>query len=312
MNAGLCWVLNLDAEIELDRLQNLIREKRTPSASSYTTPKPIREQIARYAAPFIAALPPDTVVLSDDPASQALAQGRRGVCWCPTPSALEQLTRAGASPLPSPPQVVLLAVNHRAFCAALGQPLPDARFAENAEQIFATLRTQSPSGAWLCKRPLSFAGRGQLRVSGGDEPLRAADRRWLNESLPHGGLQIEPLVQIIAEYSVHGLIRRDGSNTLGQPCEQTVDQYRAWKSAALASPASLPPSDHAALLNEATRVANALAQAGYFGPFCVDSYTWRDTSGALHLNPRGEINARMTMAYPIGMGKNWLQELLNL
>jgi hypothetical protein len=48
-------------------------------------------------------------------------------------------------------------------------------------------------------------------------------------------------------------------------------------------------------------VAEALARAGYFGPFGIDAYLWRRAPGALELNPQSELNARYTMGFCIGM-----------
>ena len=53
----------------------------------------------------------------------------------------------------------------------------------------------------------------------------------------------------------------------------------------------------ASLVPEAERVAAALSAAGYFGPFGVDAYTYRERGGAIALQPRSEINARYTMGF---------------
>ncbi len=88
MRAPLAWVLNLDAEQELE-----LGRTHTPSAST-------RRAMARAADTFSAQLPPGDVVLDRDP--DARARGLAGRCFCPTPSALRRLERAGAS-LPAVP-----------------------------------------------------------------------------------------------------------------------------------------------------------------------------------------------------------------
>ena len=45
-------------------------------------------------------------------------------------------------------------------------------------------------------------------------------------------------------------------------------------------------------------MASALRGEGYFGPFGVDAYSYRDAAGALRLQSRSEINARYTMGFP--------------
>jgi len=61
-----------------------------------------------------------------------------------------------------------------------------------------------------------------------------------------------------------------------------------------------PEAEHA-LIRSAEHAAGALSDAGYFGPFGVDAYFWRTGSGALRFNPLGELNARYTMGFSVGM-----------
>jgi hypothetical protein len=208
---------------------------------------------------------------------------------------------------------VLAQVNHRRFCAELGQTLSAAQFVTTLDEMNRLLATSSPTGEWLCKRPFSFAGRGQRRIAA-ESPTRSHlspdNQRWLQESVPHGGLQIEPCVPLIAEFSVHGLVRRNAPATLGQVCQQYVDEHAAWSHATATPSYPLTGDERQRLIAETERAAAALASAQYFGPFSVDSYLWRDRSGASQLNPRSEINARLTMGYPVGMGAGWVEDLI--
>jgi hypothetical protein len=52
------------------------------------------------------------------------------------------------------------------------------------------------------------------------------------------------------------------------------------------------------MIEEANLVARALHDAGYFGPFGVDAFTY---SGGL-FQPRSEINARYSMGFSVGFG----------
>src|SRR4051812_13097270 len=116
MAVSRAWVLNLDAEEELAR----------PAGYS-----PSRAVLARCLAlseslrPLLG--PGDLVIAQNAPPS---LQGGNyvGRAWCPTPRALQTLSRAGVRPPPAPGVEVLRKVNHRAFCAALGQGLPGARY----------------------------------------------------------------------------------------------------------------------------------------------------------------------------------------
>jgi hypothetical protein len=44
--------------------------------------------------------------------------------------------------------------------------------------------------------------------------------------------------------------------------------------------------------------------AGYYGPFGIDAFRWRDQNGKQQWNPRCEINARYSMGWSIGMGQS--------
>jgi hypothetical protein len=50
---------------------------------------------------------------------------------------------------------------------------------------------------------------------------------------------------------------------------------------------------------EAKVVAEGLTAAGYFGPFGVDAYTYRDEERGVVLQRRSEINARYTMGFGV-------------
>ena len=128
---------------------------------------------------------------------------RPGRAWCPTPRALRRLEKAGAIPVPAPDFAVLRRVNHRRFSAELGQTLPGACFVATLAELTAVVAGESPSGQWLLKRPFGFAGRGRRRVARGR--LDATALGWVQASLRTGeGLQVEPWVERIADYGLHG------------------------------------------------------------------------------------------------------------
>jgi hypothetical protein len=307
------WALNFDAEIELDRASAWLAAGRSLDVFSYTSTKSVQASVDHNVQRFATELPASAIVLTGDERPAEDLRGSPGLCWCPTPAALARLRRVGAMVNDAPSLEVLARVNHRRFCADLGQTLSAAQFVTTLNEMNSLLANTSPTGEWLCKRPFSFAGRGQRRIAAGTpvrSHLSADNQRWLQESVPHGGLQIEPCVALIAEFSLHGLVHRSAKVTLGQLCQQHVDEHGAWSHAVAPPSYSLSAEHSRQLIAEAERVANALAEARYFGPFSVDSYLWQDSNGALHLNSRSEINARLTMAYPTGMGARWAEDLL--
>jgi hypothetical protein len=290
MATRFAWVLNLDADLELG------------AGARYQPTKSVRFAMRAHVERVAASLlgPGDVVV--DEASPVASARGLRGRAFCPTPRALAILERAGAEPEPHPGVEVLRRVNSRAFASSLGATMPDATFVTELE-IAQTILHGEPSvgSGWRVKHSFGMAGRSQrVVVASAIEPRSLA---FVQTGLASGGVQIEPNVAIEAEYALHGLVAADGSRRFGALVRQRCDRRGGWIS-------TEPLADQEGLGDvvvrmeeEARRVAGALHGAGYFGPFGVDGYTYRDRGGALCLQPRSEINARYSMGFAIGFGR---------
>ncbi|AUX20490.1 hypothetical protein SOCEGT47_009620 [Sorangium cellulosum] len=297
MDRASAWVLNFDADEELAR------------PAGYTPRRAVADRAPELARRVSALLRPGDVVLSPElpspPAPPAPpASALVGRAWCPTPRALRLLRRAGVAPAEAPPLDVLRRVNHRRFCAELGQTLPGARYVVTLAELLATIAGPTPTGHWLLKRPFGFAGRGQRRVARGE--LLPDARPWVAASLdpasPDSGLQVEPWVERRGDFSLHGHVARGGAVRLGEPCVQRCDARGTYLGAALAGPGDLAGDERRRLVEAALEAGEALAGAGYFGPFGIDAFRWEDERGRLSWDPRCEINARYTMAWAAGMG----------
>ena len=322
------WVLNLDAEVELGRPKGY-----HPSQRTLRQLDPRLAEAARLLAPgepVVDPLAPTRVRLyplvraheqgapdaidsatsyrkrqdvgsssaghaASDQWASASTRGLQGAAWCPTPYALLCLARLGAVLPAAPPLGVLQSANSRLFCAQLGQTLPGARFEVDPERAVRFLCAHQ-SDAWLLKRPLGFAGRGQRALYGA---LRPDDHRFIEQSADHGGLQIEPLVDIHLEVVIHGHIEPGGSFVLGPLRRQRVDAHRAWLNSGLLAPDDLSNEHAVRIHDEAARVAAALHQLGYFGPFGMDAFVYKSRDGRFVLNPRSEINARYCMGFAL-------------
>lgn len=295
------WVLNLDADLELG----------TPSG--YAPRRTIKEALAVHVPALARSLLGPDDLLVDETTAPMGARGLVGRAFCPTPRALAVLRRAGAEPEPAPPVAVLRRVNSRAFASALGPTLPGAAFVTTLEEAEALLASSPPVGhGWRVKRAFGMSGHNQRVVAA---RVSDADRAFVRGGLAQGGAQIEPNVSIVREYGLHGLLAADGTCRLGRVVRQRCDARGAWLSTELlALPAkgggeatsseTLDAAEAtlaAALGAEATRVADALAAAGYFGPFGVDAYAYRALGGSLAIQPRSEINARYSMGFAIGL-----------
>lgn len=277
------WLLNLDAELELRRPQRYQPTKNSLRACQHFEP---------WARGLVA---PNDLVVSREPPSRGIAKGYLGVAWCPTPSALAALRRSGARVEPAPELACLQRVNHRRFHAALGQVLDGASFASDVETARQVLARHSPNG-WMVKRGFGFAGRSNRRFP--DNPT-ADDWRWLDHAFFDGGVQIEPWVVVLAEYSLHGVIAPDSTTTYGTPCVRLSADQPIY---ARASDAELGAEERAMLYAQARAVSLALYAAGYFGPFGIDAFRYQSVDGP-RFNPRSEINARYTLAFATGMDR---------
>ena len=105
----------------------------------------------------------------------------------------------------------------------------------------------------------------------------------------------------VDELAIHGFIAEKGAIRIGRLVRQICDPRGAWLATSpLDDPAALGDAAIRAP-DEAARVGRALVDAGYFGPFGVDAYLYRDARGQTSLQPRSEINARFSMGYAVGM-----------
>lgn len=278
------WDLNLDAELELER-------------KGYNRSARLALQLQEYLAAARQRLlgPEDRVLGEALPAARGAMIGR---AWCPTPRAVGRLRDAGVAVEPHPPGELLKRVNHRRFAWELGAGPPGALWISDPEELERAL---ARPGSWLLKRPLGFAGRGQLKWRGTKAP---AERAWLAASLAADGLVLEPLLEIEAEFSVHGFAWRDGRYELGRPC-LLLTEHGAFRGARLAGSDDLGATERAALAARADDVARALLAQGYFGPFGIDAYRYRASArlgaGFCALS---EINARYTMAFDVGFARH--------
>lgn len=275
------WVLNLDAELELSRLD-----------FEYVPRRKLLQQLALYGQGSRALLGPEDVLV--EPGARLNDVDFVGRAWCPTPTALSQLAAAGIRAERHPEPSVLRRVNHRLFAHEAGGGLPEQRYFTERPPLEDLLRRAEKP--WLLKRPLAFAGRGQMRFYG---PISDKQWSWLDLSLANDGLIAEPLVTPTLEVSLHGFVWQAGRFELGRACVQEVSDRGVFRGVRLAHAGELDVLESSSLLEQGQRVAGLLHEAGYFGPFGIDAYRYHvgDARGFCALS---EINARYTMGFAIG------------
>lgn len=220
------------------------------------------------------------------------------LAWCPTPEALH---RAPTHVEGDPPTLKCLQhVNHRAFVWDIVPGLPTALFTRDMKELLSHLEMQrTPKDGWLLKRAFGFSGRWRKRVQ---ESLDQASHAWCEASMQdYGvGLQVEPYVDIVAEFTLHGLLAPNGSVLQGQPTQLFSDPKGAWVANQTLTE-TLSASEHEAFQQAFTASAKALHTAGYSGPFGMDGFRWRDSDGHIHWQSLSDLNARFTMGYFVGM-----------
>lgn len=280
------WLLNFDAEEELAK----------PSA-----PRTIPALDTKRAALALAVadlLAPGDVYFGD-----TLPPGSRhiGMAWMMTDRARTLLRSHGVLPVDSPRMEVLRHANSRQFSFGLGLGLPGASYVRHMGELEDAIRGASIGSGWLCKRPFGFAGRGRQRLDVG--PLKNAARSWCESALRDGpGLEVVPYVHVVAEFGLHGYLAADGTVTRGAPTALESDRKGQWVSSRVAASDELLASERQALDAAFDTVVPGLVRVGYFGPFGIDAFRYRDVHGVEHFCALSEVNARYTMGWAKGMG----------
>ena len=289
MSRRYAWVLNLDAELELARAR-----------PGYVAKRKLLAQLADHGASSRALLGPEDVQLpvGDLAFATEERQQLRGRAWCPTPLALEAMRQHGIEPEPHPDATVLRRVNHRLFAHELGGGLPRQAYVRSRSELLQ--RVGDYRQHWLLKRPLGFAGRGQLRVIG---PVTEKQWTWVDASLERDGLLLEPLVKPTFETSLHGFVWPTGRYELGRICAQDVSERGTFRGVRLADADELSAAEADALMERADAVARALHGAGYFGPFGIDGYRY-ESSSSRGFCALSEINARYTLGFVRGFPRH--------
>lgn len=284
MAARIAWLLNLDADLELQ----------DPATYRGLALKP--ERIRELQSRMLDLVAPEDVILDVGTIHESPQQDVTVLAFCPTPTALERIAALGLVPPDAPAFSVLRAVNDRRFCAQLGHGLPGAAFVDDIHTLEQHLLTPSPTDSHVIKRAFSFAGREQRRVHHGE--LDASTRGFCERSFTRNeGVQVEPWVERLADSSKHGYLLRDAGVLIGEAREQQIDPMGRFQQMAPGH-AAITEAEDATLTAEVEKVGAALHRAGYFGPFGLDAFRYRLPDGTVGFNPRCEINARFTMGYP--------------
>lgn len=196
-----------------------------------------------------------------------------------------------------PTASVCARVNHRGFAFALAEshswPLPGACWVTSIGDVERALRASGRvSDGWIVKAPLAAAGRERLQQRGTSLTAEAC-RRVERLLARYGQLLFEPWVERLRDLACIGIA--EPSRIVTFPCHSLVSDERGIFRAAIIDDELADDTAGRAVRRAAERAGQALAEAGYLGPYSVDAFLWRhDRTGAVRLQPMSEINARMT------------------
>jgi hypothetical protein len=219
--------------------------------------------------------------------------GRRGAATTPG-------DRYGIS-IPTPISIARI-VNDRRFAASLATQLGIAPAGAIVIESVAGLRrhlandpaSASPTDQWICKAPLSAAGRD--RVIGQGRGIEGELERALTRLLQRfSALSFEPWFSRTCDLGVCAIVRPD--EVVQRPAHTLITTPRGGFCGISLHPPPLSPAQRDLLIRTVTAAGDALRDAGYLGPFNIDAFIHRDRGGQLQLRALCEINARLSFGW---------------
>ncbi|HRI16214.1 MAG TPA: DUF455 family protein [Verrucomicrobiota bacterium] len=160
----------------------------------------------------------------------------------------------------------------------------------------------------IVKEALGVAGQNAIRLW--EPEILETQRRWLERAVERGSVVVEPWLERLVDFSVHGEHRATGLSLCGYVGLLTDQrgQYRgnwAEPQSRLRPPLAVTEASpevpnvrrrvqelYSRLL---VRLERDLTTAGYLGPVGIDAFVYRATDGSPRLKPVVEINPRYTM-----------------
>jgi uncharacterized ferritin-like protein (DUF455 family) len=188
---------------------------------------------------------------------------------------------------------------------ALGLQPETGVLCQDAAAVLAEISRHLLTGQALLKAPLSYAGRGHLRVNAASEPART--HGWICNTLAsHGGVVVERWLERVLDFSALYEMKPGGGVTLIGLTRLENDAAGRFLGIRVSPKwgTLLEPEIAAFLFREAAvmdlyqRKIPALLGPllpGYVGPLGVDAMVHRRADGSLALKSVVEINVRQTM-----------------
>jgi hypothetical protein len=233
--------------------------------------------------------------------------------WAWSPDAVEQLRPYAADVSSTMDQPWREALPAEWFSKEIGLrleqalgPVPETgRLFRDAESVLTAIQHHLLSGQALLKAPMSYAGRGHLRVNSASDPARTCG--WIDNTLAsHGAVVVEPWLDRVLDFSALYEINPGGVVSLLGLTHMENDSAGRFLGIRVSPKwGTLLTPEIAVFLFREARVMEiyqqkipALVHAllpGYVGPLGVDAMVHRRANGSITLKPVAEMNVRMTM-----------------
>lgn len=233
--------------------------------------------------------------------------------WAWSPDAVEQLRPYADDVSPNMDQPWREALPAQWFSKEIGLrlehamgPVPETGTRHcDSESVLAAVARHVTTGQALLKAPMSYAGRGHLRVNAASDSGKT--RGWVSNTLAsHGSVVVEPWLDRVMDFSALYEMKPGGSTSLIGLTRMENDAAGRFLGIRVSPKwgTMLEPEIAVFLFREArvmeiyqNQIPSLLADLlpGYVGPLCVDAMVHRRTDGSLALKPVVEMNVRMTM-----------------
>ena len=207
-----------------------------------------------------------------------------------------ELNRLHERPAKHPSLSVIRRVNSRSFALELEAELdpegPSGVVVTSLTELETFLSRATAASEWVIKSEHGNAGLANRRLTRPN--LSSADRRFANALFAEDDrLLVEPWLTrerdgcvvfdvpfVSSELRVHEtMCTRDGA-LVGAMFDAGGGECAAWLEE---------------LAGTAERIASRLHDEGYFGPVCVDAFTWKD-GDRVRLRPLADLNCRLAMS----------------
>ncbi len=188
-------------------------------------------------------------------------------------------------------------VGDRRLALRVAAALPGRAFPACAVTTVDELRAAvaDVGGAWVAKAVHSAAGRDRCQHDAPTVPDDLA-RRATSLLATFGALVVERWVDRVVDVATCGVVH-DQARVELRPLHRCVCTPRGqFAGIDLRGPA-LDDNHRAAIATAARAAGNALAAAGFRGPFAVDAFVYRDAAGRDAVRPLVEINPRYTFGH---------------